>query len=374
MLLGGLRGLMVEDYLMLLTYAFYTNFIVWVNVQAKYPNTNILPDTGMQGLTEEDIQNRIYGSKITFILEQSMVIVQWGCKACMILVYHRLTSVAPSNLALMVRPLWIAMRRTRQSYANTGDRSMTKMPLPVKILMGYIGVSFIVVEVFYLTVWCRPFSHYFVVQEDNDPQCESAQHHLIMSYAFNLSSDLAMLCIPLPVFLSLQLLWRKKLALCGVFSLGIFVVVAATLSRYYCFAHPESILWIFWYMREASTAVIVINVPSCYTLLRCILKLNGLTIFGTYAGFRRKPSHPPESGQGNELAQLSIGRSGKPTARTESMERITGNDNSMEIWQHTQVAGYEESVENSTATLEDGRRGVYGTRDVDGDDWMRLHS
>lgn len=40
-------------------------------------------------------------------------------------------------------------------------------------------------------------------------QCEGAQHHLIMSYAFNLSSDLAMLCIPIPVFLSLQLLWKK---------------------------------------------------------------------------------------------------------------------------------------------------------------------
>lgn len=47
----------------------------------------------MQGLTEEDIQDRVYGSKITFVLEQSMVLVQWGCKACMILVYYRLTYV-----------------------------------------------------------------------------------------------------------------------------------------------------------------------------------------------------------------------------------------------------------------------------------------
>ncbi|KAB8226594.1 hypothetical protein BDV33DRAFT_186648 [Aspergillus novoparasiticus] len=313
MLLGGLKGLMVEDYIMLLTYGFYTNFIVWVNIQAKHPKTNILPPTRMHGLTEEDIQDRVYGSKITFVLEQSMVLVQWGCKACMILVYYRLTSG-------------------------------TKMALPVKILMAYIAISFVIVEIFYYGIWCRPFSNYFAVKADNDPQCEGAQHHLIMSYAFNLSSDLAMLCIPIPVFLSLQLLWKKKLALLCVFSLGIFVVVAATLSRYYCFTHPNSILWIFWYVREASTAVIVTNAPNCYTLLRRILKLYGFTIFGTYIVLRRKPTHSPESGPPNDT------------------EHITREDKSLEIWQHTQVAVYEDLEEESRTTMEQDRRGVYGNR------------
>ncbi|KAB8203433.1 hypothetical protein BDV34DRAFT_132614 [Aspergillus parasiticus] len=331
MLLGGLKGLMVEDYIMLLTYGFYTNFIIWVNIQAKHPKTNILPPTGMQGLSEEDIQDRGYGSKITFVLEQSMVLVQWGCKACMILVYYRLTSG-------------------------------TKMALPVKILMAYIAISFVIVEIFYYGVWCRPFSNYFAVKADNDPQCEGAQHHLIMSYAFNLSSDLAMLCIPIPVFLSLQLLWKKKLALLCVFSLGIFVVVAATLSRYYCFTHPNSILWIFWYVREASTAVIVTNAPNCYTLLRRILKVHGFTIFGTYIALRRKPTHSPESGPPNELAQFSVGRSRKHTMSSESMEHITREGKGLEIWQHTQVAMYEDLEEDSRTTMEQDRRGVYGNR------------
>ena len=66
----------------------------------------------MQGLTEEDIQDRVYGSKITFVLEQSMVLVQWGCKACMILVYYRLTyvevlcdSLSPSGSRIVETPM-----------------------------------------------------------------------------------------------------------------------------------------------------------------------------------------------------------------------------------------------------------------------------
>lgn len=32
-------------------------------------------------------------------------------------------------------------------------------------------------------------------------------------------------------------------------------------------------MWIFWYVREASTAVIVTNIPHCYVLLRKVLNL-----------------------------------------------------------------------------------------------------
>ncbi|PWY84743.1 hypothetical protein BO70DRAFT_290316 [Aspergillus heteromorphus CBS 117.55] len=306
MLLGGFRGLMLEDYVMFLTYAFYTNFIVWVNIQAQYPETNILPPTGMQGLTALDIHDRVYGSTITFVLEQSMIVVQWGCKTCMILVYYRLTLG-------------------------------TRMSKYVKILMGYIALGFVVVEIFYYGVWCRPFADYFAVKEDNNVQCETAQHHLIMSYVFNVSSDVLMLCIPLPVILHLQLLWKKKLALCAVFSLGIFVVIAATLSRYYCFAHPDSILWIFWYVREASTAVIVANVPNCFTLVRRLVQLRGVTLFGTYVSLCRRSS------PGLDSAPVAV--------------RPSGERNGLQIWQHTQLAMEEERIEGPMAP---GGFGVYG--------------
>lgn len=70
---------------------FYTNLIVWVNIQEKHPRTNILPPTGTAGMSNGEIQDRIYGTMITFIIEQSMVVLQFLCKLCMCFMYLKLT-------------------------------------------------------------------------------------------------------------------------------------------------------------------------------------------------------------------------------------------------------------------------------------------
>ena len=49
------------------------------------------------------------------------------------------------------------------------------------------------------------------------------------------------------------------------------------MSRVYCFLHPESILWIYWYLREASIAVIVVNLPNCFQLLKKTAKIRELS-------------------------------------------------------------------------------------------------
>lgn len=70
---------------------FYTNFIVWVFIQTKHTQTNILPPTGTAGMSQAELDERVYGSKITFVAEESMVMTQVLCKTCMCLVYYKLT-------------------------------------------------------------------------------------------------------------------------------------------------------------------------------------------------------------------------------------------------------------------------------------------
>ncbi|KAH8651656.1 hypothetical protein BGZ61DRAFT_314413, partial [Ilyonectria robusta] len=241
--LGGWRSFHLEDYLMIPTFGLYTNLIVWVNIQEKHPLTNILPLTGTAGMSDAEIQDRIYGSKITFIIEQSMVILQFLCKLCMCFMYLKLT-------AGLKRALW------------------------VKLLLGYVVLGWLTTEIFFFGIWCRPFLNYFRVFDGLNPQCSAAQNHLKMSFAFNLSGDVLMLGVPIPLLLQSQLPWKRKLVVTGIFSLGIFVIISATLSRYYVFTEPDSILWIFWYVREASTAIIVANVPHLYALLRQLFNLN----------------------------------------------------------------------------------------------------
>jgi hypothetical protein len=52
-----------------------------------------------------------------------------------------------------------------------------------------------------------------------------------------------MLAVGLPIFLRMRLPWRKKIPLVGVFSLGIFVILASILNKVYSFTEPFGSMW-----------------------------------------------------------------------------------------------------------------------------------
>ncbi|KID61725.1 UbiD family decarboxylase, partial [Metarhizium hybridum] len=272
--LGGVRYFEVEDYVMVLAFGVYTNVIVWVNIQEKHPHTNILPSTGTSGMSGAEMRDRVYGSKITFTIEESMVVLQMLCK-------RDGSSLRPSSSAFGV---------------------------------NHFAITF-------------EFSH------------------LIMSFAFNLSSDLLMLAVPISMLLQSQLPWKKKATICGIFSLGIFVILAAVLNRYYCFAHPESILWIYWYVREGSTAIIVTNVPHCYALPLKALKLQAFSsLVGSMLKTRRASSGKLREDRGankNKAASDKGIHHSKP-ASSESTEnfatRVSKPASTLQIWQSSEYS------------------------------------
>ena len=112
-------------------------------------------------------------------------------------------------------------------------------------------------------------------------------------------------------------------------------IISACLSRYYCFAKPESIMWIFWYVREASTGVIVANIPHLYALLRQVLHLEA---FGSLkervtrrAGYTQHPLSTMKTDAGPQDSYRSFR---KNLSRSESTERIAPKHGmSLEIWQ-----------------------------------------
>jgi hypothetical protein len=55
-------------------------------------------------------------------------------------------------------------------------------------------------------------------------QCSAATNHLITNTVFNISTDIMIILIPMPIFLRSQINLRKKAVLCGVFALGTFTV------------------------------------------------------------------------------------------------------------------------------------------------------
>jgi hypothetical protein len=165
----------------------------------------------------------------------------------------------------------------------------------VKALAIYVGVTFGLMEILYFGVWCRPFSNYWALPTPNI-QCSAATDHLITNAVFNLSSDILMLGIGCSLFIRSNLPWDRKLILCGIFGVGIFVILAAVLNKYYSFTHPFGSQWTYWYVRESSTAILVANLPFLWTLLRRMFKLDAFS--AEQNSERSVPYHSSRSARG----------------------------------------------------------------------------
>ncbi|KAK5715852.1 hypothetical protein LTR17_016606 [Elasticomyces elasticus] len=201
MTFGSFTRFQTDDYLMLVGLCFYTTLVVAINI-VRNTNSNLLPpgyDTSH--LSQQDIRERTYGSKLILVVEQCQICTIWLAKACLLTMYFRLTNARRENIA-------------------------------IKVLCGLVVFGFVFMEIFYFGVWCRPFSNYWAVPTPNI-QCDAATNHLITNAVINLSSDIAMIVIGLPMFVRMSLPLRKKIPLIGIFSLGIFVILAAILNKVY---------------------------------------------------------------------------------------------------------------------------------------------
>lgn len=242
--MGSIKALQIDDWLMWLAFAAYTVDIVVLNIVAVTPTNLFAPGTDVSTFTEADYKQRIFGSKMTVLVEQMQCIVVWTVKACLLIMYLRITKGRRERVWLVA-------------------------------LSIYTGVTFVIMEILYLGVWCRPITNYWAVPTPNI-QCSAATHHLVTNAVVNLSSDVLLLAIALPIFLKTQMAARKKIAICVVFGLGIFTIIAAVLNKYYSFTNPFGSDWTEWYCHESSTNMMVANLPFVYTLLRRLFKLKSL--------------------------------------------------------------------------------------------------
>ncbi|KAL8945868.1 MAG: hypothetical protein Q9222_007654, partial [Ikaeria aurantiellina] len=295
LLLGSFAKLQIDDWLMVFVIVTFTGVIVSVN-QVSENLSNYLPPGTAETFTPQEHDNAVYGSKFVMILEEFMLANTWLCKACLLILYHQMT------LGLKQNKL-------------------------VKLVGAYCVFGYVLVQILYLAVWCRPIRQYWQVPVDNS-QCASYYHHLITAAVFNISSDLMMLYIPLPILIKARLPPKRKIILCGVFSLGIFVILAAILNRYYNFtAGYGSLIYLNWYVGEAATSVFVANVPHLWPLLSRIFAL------GAFNSLRRttgaNSSGNPDSA--HRFGKPSASRSARRAAhhldgdgyiRTQSEERI----------------------------------------------------
>ncbi|RGP65876.1 hypothetical protein FLONG3_9008 [Fusarium longipes] len=312
MLLGSFKGMLADDYLMTLTMITYTALLAVVSVLGHTPTNLIDPALNLK-LTPEDIKLREYGSKLVLVTEHMQMITIWGVKGCLLFMYSRLTLSLKQNFL-------------------------------VKLVAGYVIVGFVVMQILWFAAWCRPFNHYWQVPPD-DLNCSAETNHMITNAVINISSDVMIIILPMPVFLQSQLPLKRKLILCGVFALGIFTILAATMSKIYSLGDPYGTEWSYWYIREVSTAVIAANLPLTWTLLQRVFRLGS---FSARYGYGKSSNQ--RTGEGASRFRSTYGnlssmdrRPKRPTyvepgmSLNDSQEEINAKGIPLKIYQKNEV-------------------------------------
>ncbi|KAJ0382636.1 hypothetical protein COL922a_012146 [Colletotrichum nupharicola] len=209
--------------------------IALLNIITENGGSNLFPIEDYATFSPQDIQARIANSKLVLISEQCMLNLIYVLKACVLILYTRLTL----NLSTRRFVRWLAL---------------------------YVVIGWTATQITMFSA-CHPFTDYWAVSPSN-PQCATFETYAILQALFNISSDMLMLMVPLPLIIRMTVLWRQKVVLVFIFSLGICVIVAAFLTKVYNLSDPYSPRYMLWYIREASVAVYVSNLPLLWPLLR----------------------------------------------------------------------------------------------------------
>lgn len=143
----------------------------------------------------------------------------------------------------------------------------TSYHLLVKISIAYCIIGLLGIELTYFLALCHPFTQYWAVPVKN-PQCANYFYYCIIQMVFNISSDILMLFIPLPFIINSKVPPLKRAMLIGIFSLGIFVILAAVLNKYYNFTLPGYTVYMIWDIRETGTSIMVANIMCLWPLVR----------------------------------------------------------------------------------------------------------
>ncbi|KAJ5088594.1 hypothetical protein N7456_012210 [Penicillium angulare] len=256
----GIRNLQADDYLMCNAVLWYTILCVALNEVASGGGSNLMTAEERATMTPAIHDERERGSKWVFVSEHAFILCVWSLKACMLIIYARITE---------------GLRQRKW----------------INYIAIYVVLGFVATELSLFLI-CRPLTQYWAVPTDNY-QCSSYQYYEIVQGSLSISADVFMLIVAIPMLVQVRVPTKQKVILILLFGMGIFVIVAAVLNKIYCLV-PSLISYVYmnWYFREATVAILVTNLPLVWSLLRDVFPALKSWTGGSKRGTDRYKSQP----------------------------------------------------------------------------------
>ncbi|KAH6679973.1 hypothetical protein F5X68DRAFT_244936 [Plectosphaerella plurivora] len=242
----GIRHLQADDYFMLaalLPYAAGTACVYAFGAIGKGFANSSMTDAQRAALDpdSEEYRLRIIGSKIQVGGWCLYSILLWLIKTSLCAFYLRLTA---------------------------GLEGFDKL---VKMGFVLLAVTFIAL-VTSLLLSCRPFHRFWQIHPNPGLTCQPilSRVYLFMTLSLNLTTDLYLLLIPVPLLWKARMPTRKKLGLTVLFSGGLFVITAAVLRCILTLKNPITgpTIGASWAVREGFVAIVTSNMPMIWTWAR----------------------------------------------------------------------------------------------------------
>ncbi|KXG53367.1 uncharacterized protein PGRI_004170 [Penicillium griseofulvum] len=153
-------------------------------------------------------------------------------------------------------------------------------PLEPSLKMALIFGLFLTLS-YPIIIWvtmgnaCRPVSHFWTQFSATEGKCINVNQFFLALGILNMLNDFIILIIPFPRIARLQMTLRKKLAICGIMAVGIFVFVASIVRIHFLsqFMKAADVTWLMgpvfiWSTIEPSVAVVCACLPHLAPLAR----------------------------------------------------------------------------------------------------------
>ncbi|KAG6363702.1 hypothetical protein INS49_008803 [Diaporthe citri] len=257
----GIKGYDLDDWLLIGVVCLWCSGPVLSHIftaRCKGRHTSDLTYEQRKAMPHSEYHEWEYGSKIYLVGLSEYFVIIWMLKFNMLCFYQR-----------VVRNTW------SEKF--------------VKPLMGIIGVTLMVI-VFTISLTCRPFHNLWKVWPDPGPRCVPQNVVFLATIlSFNLTTDLCIMLVPLPIFIRLRTTMWKRLGLFFCFTLGTLCMTAAVLRYVLIFHLNESTMAGMWSTREDFVAVVVGQAPMLTPLFR--------RSFWVEAGYATDKSSSPLNGR-----------------------------------------------------------------------------
>ncbi|QDS73853.1 hypothetical protein FKW77_006711 [Venturia effusa] len=231
----GLKGLAVDDFLIIVAWGFYTAMTAVAYIVGMSGDNANMTNLERLALTDEQRTTKILGSKAFVVGWFTYTGLLWSLKTCMLFFMKRITT-----------GLWQAKL--------------------IKPGFAIVGTTYIAV-LFMLFFTCRPFHHLWQIYPDPGANCTPENDTFYIGVlVLNLMTDVFIVCIPPPVLFKARLSLLRKMGLLILLCAGIFVMLAAILRVVFVFKTPGAAAPAIWACREDLVAIFVNNAPMIVPL------------------------------------------------------------------------------------------------------------